>query len=188
MSTILTNVDPSCPVWEVSNFNLPDFDTDNLIHKTFEQVKDSEKHTNSLRQVCEHPYENFATEWRNNCIDIQRMLNDCTLPVVESMWFNHLKNWEWPLEQNCNVEILLDKPKFYMPSHIDNRFVLGVLIINLQDNPCSTVFNDIHYTGPKQKGTGVFMLNHINTMHSISNFSTQNRLVGYQTITINGIA
>ena len=31
MSTILTNVDPSCPVWEVSNFNLPDFDTDNLI-------------------------------------------------------------------------------------------------------------------------------------------------------------
>ena len=74
MSTILTNVDPSCPVWEVSNFNLPDFDTDNLIHKTFEQVKDSKNHTNTLRQVCEYPYENFATEWRNNCIDIQRCL------------------------------------------------------------------------------------------------------------------
>ena len=71
MSTILTNVDPSCPVWEVSNFNLPDFDTDNLIHKTFEQVKDSKNHTNTLRQVCEYPYENFATEWRNNCIDIR---------------------------------------------------------------------------------------------------------------------
>ena len=44
------------------------------------------------------------------------MLNNCTLPVVESMWFNRPKQWEWPLEQFCNVEILLDKPNFYMTS------------------------------------------------------------------------
>ena len=85
-----------------------------------------------------------------------------------------------------------------MSRHIDNRFVLGVLIINLQDNPDSTCTNfwsnnwednDPWYKSPTKKGTGVFMLNSWNTRHSIeiSPNESEPRLIGYQTINIPAI-
>ena len=95
-------------------------------------------------------------------------------------------------------DILNDLPGFNMSRHIDNRFVLGVLIINLQDNPDSTCTNfwsnnwednDPWYKSPTKKGTGVFMLNSWNTRHSIeiSPNESEPRLIGYQTINIPAI-
>jgi len=76
-----------------------------------------------------------------------------------------------------------------MPAHIDSRIVLGVLIINLQDNPenSGTYYEQLDYRAPTQKGTGTFMLNHINTLHSINQPGPTDRLIGYQPLTIHHI-
>lgn len=180
MSTKCSNIDPAYPVWEISNFNLPQ----NVYtqHNTFYQEGFDSA---NLRQECKHLDENFATQWYNNCVNIEHMLKNCTLDVVKSIWYDKIKNdFNWPKENQAKVNILLDKQNFSMSSHLDNRYVLGVLIINLQDNTCSTFFDEMNWQSPTQKGTGVFMLNHINTLHSIHNNTTHDRIIGYQTITI----
>ena len=102
------------------------------------------------------------------------------------MWKGRLKDLSWPDPEYSPVDVLLDKPGFMMDPHVDNRFVLGVVIINLQDNPkdSGTYFDQMEYSGPTQKGTGTFMLNHTNTLHSINQPGPTNRLIGYQIITI----
>ena len=75
-----------------------------------------------------------------------------------------------------------------MGTHFDNRNVVGVLIINLQDNiHGSTYFNQIDYTSPTAKHEGVFFLNHNNTTHSIDWKGTKDRFIGYHTIQLRDI-
>ena len=65
----------------------------------------------------------------------------------------------------------------------------SVLIMNLQDNPenSGTYYDQLDYRAPTQKGTGTFMLNHNNTLHSINQPGPTDRLIGYQTLTIHHI-
>ena len=74
-----------------------------------------------------------------------------------------------------------------MAPHVDNRFVFGILILNLKNNASSTNFYKRYeeqkapsYTAPTEFGKGVFFLNSENATHSITN-SANNRIVSFTT-------
>ena len=168
------------PIWEVTGWTVPDIDYKNIAHKKFNQ---SSKHYKSsdLRQILDLDF-NFYEQG----VDIQNMLRESDLLVIDQMWKGHLKRFQWPFD---GLVTLLDKPGFKMSNHVDNRFVLGVLIINLQDNPegSSTQFPMLGYSSPSKKGTGVFFLNHENTIHTIEQPGPEDRIISYQTLTIDNL-
>lgn len=179
---MLKLVNPEYPIWEVTDFEVPNFNYILANPNNFNQHGHDNK---GLRQSIKIPQEvNLA--WHKSCQPIQEMLRTCDELVVDDMWKGRLKDLSWPDPEYSHVDVLLDKPGFMMYPHVDNRFVLGVVIINLQDNPkdSGTYYEQLDYRAPTQKGTGTFMLNHTNTLHSINQPGPTNRLIGYQTITI----
>jgi hypothetical protein len=182
------------PVWEISGFDLLDVTIEKNAPVEYEFQDPLMKRG---RVYCTISDDDFYTTFKERCVTIEeymtgdQILLDC--PEVKNMWFNMLYNFRWPTN---NPVIIIDKPGFYMDPHIDNRNVLGILIINLQDNPegSGTRFfkdynrpNVITYTGPVKKGTGIFMLNNWNTMHSIRNDSDKERIIAYRTITLDNL-
>jgi hypothetical protein len=92
---------------------------------------------------------------------------------------------------NINTHIFMDKPGMNFAPHFDNRLVFANFILNLDDNPISTKFYDygnnskLIYEAPKEKGTGIFFLNHQNTYHSYNNDTNQNRYAMMSSVILN---
>ena len=173
----LNLIDDKFPVWEITEWQLPEVDYTEV--SAYDQ---SSKHYKSSDLRCKvNAYIDMSQG-----VTIQEMLKDSDLRVLDQMWKGHLNRLQWPMGNN---NILLDKPGFNMSEHIDNRFVIGVLIINLQDNPIGsgTVFTELEYTSPTKKGTGIFFLNHINTEHKIYQPGPEDRLISYQTVTLDNL-
>ena len=183
---MLKLVNPEYPIWEVTEFEVPNFNY--ILSNPRNYTQPGHDNSSGLRQSIKIPQEvNLA--WHKSCLPIQEMLKTCDELVVEQMWKGKLKSFEWPDPEHNSVDVLLDKPGFNMLPHIDSRIVLGVLIMNLQDNPenSGTYYEQLDYRAPTQKGTGTFMLNHINTLHSINQPGPTDRLIGYQPLTIHHI-
>ena len=176
-------VDIKYPVWKVTDFYLQNT---NFIEKHIYNQGSSHDH---LRISCAYN-ENFYLNWDANTRKLQYYIRNeiSKIEEVRQMWMNNLSKFVWPSFKETG-EVLQDKEGFKMSPHIDNRFIFGVLIINLQDNPAGsgTKFIDMDWEGPTEKGTGVFMLNNWNTRHSITNLGPGTRTIGYQTIHIRSI-
>ena len=92
---------------------------------------------------------------------------------------------------NINTHIFMDRPGMNFAPHFDNRLVFANFILNLDDNPISTKFYDyknnskLIYEAPKEKGTGIFFLNHENGMHSYNNDTNQNRYAMMSSVILN---
>ena len=90
-----------------------------------------------------------------------------------------------------NTHIFMDRPGMELKPHFDNRLVFANFILNLDDNPVSTKFYDYRdnikliYEAPKEKGTGIFFLNHENSFHSYINDTNQNRYGLMSTVLLN---
>lgn len=181
------------PIWEISGFDLPSV---NIKKNGPVEYEFQDSLMKKGRVYCTISDNNFYTTFKEHCAIIEeyitgdQIITDC--PEVKNMWFDLLYKFRWPANDPV---IILDKPGFSMDPHIDNRNVLGILLVNLQDNPpgSGTQFlkdykknapNVITYTGPVTKGTGIFMLNNWNTWHSIVNNSNKERIIAYRTITI----
>ena len=102
--------------------------------------------------------------------------------IIKYMWPRGLDNID--LNSNHKWELLKCPPNFKMGKHIDNREVLGVIIINLVDNAEGSGTKIGSYTAPNKKGTGVFFLNSQHTEHMIENKRMKPRYVFYSTISI----
>ena len=168
------------PIWEVTDWLLPDVDYSKSTSKDYDQSSKHYKSSNLRQQL------NAELNMYEQGVIIQNMLRDSNLLVLDQMWKGHLKRLCWP---EGYVSLLLDRPNFKMDNHIDNRYVLGVLIINLQDNPkgSGTHFPMLNYSGPIKRGTGVFFLNHNNTEHSINQPGPEDRIIAYQTLTLDNL-
>ena len=57
------------------------------------------------------------------------------------MWPSGFNKLSWEEEPHKCVSIVKDSAGFFMHPHIDNREVIGVLIVNLHDNPKVQVLN-----------------------------------------------
>jgi len=183
------------PVWEISGFDLPSVNIEKNGPVEYEFQDPLMKRG---RVYCTISDDNFHTTFKERCATIEeyitgdQIITDC--PEVKNMWFDHLYKFRWPTN---NPVIIIDKPGFVMDPHIDNRTILGILIVNLQDNPPGTgtqFLKDykmapdvITYTAPVTKGTGIFMLNNWNTWHGITNNSNKERIIAYRTITIDNL-
>ena len=87
--------------------------------------------------------------------------------------------------------LIRDNTTFNLESHVDNRFVFGNILINLNDNIDSTFFYKNHqdreviYKAPKNKGKGVFFLNSEETFHSIKVTQTDTRYMMFAQFFLN---
>ena len=164
------------PVWEIRGFDLPEIDLilgNKIAGHDFRY--DLELGENEPSAIDE-----FFYYWQKHTNDILDHIKVSDLPVLDQMWKGSIKN----LNSNENIQLFCDKPGLHMGEHIDNRHVVGVLIINLQDNNAGTYINELEYNGPTEKGTGMFILNNYNSSHSIhlSNNNEQDRYIGYHTL------
>ena len=182
-------IDKAYPVWEVSDFDLPETELTSI--KTYNQNYESE--TTHLRQQCKPDnrlHNAFSTVWNGHTKMLEKFIRKdiSNIEEVRQMWMNTLSNFTYP-PFSVSGEFIQDEEGFDMAPHVDNRGVFGVLIINLKDNPLlsGTHFTTMKWMGPTKKDTGVFMLNNWNTQHGINNPGPGNRLIAYQNLHIDSI-
>ncbi len=169
-------------IWEIENFKFYDLDI-SKVHKGW-QPWSMYPHDN--REVLDKT--TLPENWRkdlSNQLDgltdlMRREINNDIL--IQHMWPRGLDTID--MNSNHKYEILKCPPKFRMNNHVDNREVLGVIIINLIDNPEGSGTKIGTYTSPNKKGTGVFFLNSQYTEHMIENKGISPRYIFYSSLTI----
>lgn len=163
-------------LWEIEGFDLPEVILDHGEH--YDQGANDPKLRNHVNVISDS--NNFFATWEKYTDELEEQVKkDSTNNVLmRQMWQDELKKFKWA--DTGTVRLLNDLPGFNMYYHVDNRLILGVLLINIIDNTDSTEFEN-GYVAPKKKGTGIFMLNN-NDYHKIN--VTTNRVVGYQTLSV----
>lgn len=82
-------------------------------------------------------------------------------------------------DTNIIVSFVKDSPKYKLIPHYDNKQILGIMMINLVDNPYSTIMynsaNEPLYTSSNKKGDGIFYKNDIQCKHGFYNDSEDYR-------------
>jgi len=82
-------------------------------------------------------------------------------------------------DTNIIVSFVKDSPKYKLIPHYDNKQILGIIMINLVDNPYSTIMyssaNEPLYTSSNKKGDGIFYKNDIQCKHGFYNDSEDYR-------------
>ena len=82
-------------------------------------------------------------------------------------------------ETNVIVSFVKDSPKYKLIPHYDNKNILGIIMINLIDNPHSTIMysstNEPLYTSSNKKGDGIHYLNDLRCKHGFYNDSEDYR-------------
>tara|TARA_B100001057_G_scaffold191393_1_gene192309 strand:+ start:3058 stop:3672 length:615 start_codon:yes stop_codon:yes gene_type:complete len=196
----LTVINNEYPVWEVQGFHLPVLDIEwpeeNL---TASNLPVNKRRVPASLDENSDNHRNFARHWDSHTKDIwEHLCLDNTIkneqPEILGAWPRGFKNFKWGGAMH-SLHVIKDKNEFKMTGHMDNREVVGVLIINLQDNPpgTGTTFHtkpyskndeNVWYEGPTEQFSGIFMINNWNTWHSVRNMSGKDRYIGYQTLNI----
>ena len=82
-------------------------------------------------------------------------------------------------DTNVIVSFVKDSPKYKLIPHYDNKNILGIIMINLIDNPHSTIMysstNEPLYTSSNKKGDGIYYLNDLRCKHGFYNDSEDYR-------------
>ena len=183
-------IDKAYPVWELTKLELPSLNVTELKGKE----NNSKLPINSKREPMYLDWSNsnhfhFKETWVKRKELVQEYLKsgrayeECI--ELMPMWPNRFAKFEWGTGEG-SVQIIHDRTGFHMGPHIDNREVVGVMIVNLQDNPEGSGTNfhvdrdtpEAWYSGPTKRNTGVFFLNNWNTWHSVQN-NGHDRLICY---------
>ena len=180
----MKQIDPDHPIWEV-DFSLPDIEW----QQKDDYVQEGLEMTNLRHELfcpVQEDYLKWLDAWKTQLFQVIKPFRkeETTPPVAVKMWKRYLQTIHFPGGFEKYLNILLDKPGFIMRPHEDNRYVVGILLVNLQDNPTGTYFTSIDYKLPGTKGKGVFFLNHSNTMHGIEQTGPGDRIIAYQHISI----
>ena len=155
------------PVWSVENFDIPNL---NLTEHAEDDSREAllsinEKRKPSRLNKDDSLHQEFADAWTRNTNDIMSWLKDdefiSKVPEIKHMGQEDFLVLNGPTPF-MTVDIIKDSWVFY-GIHVDNREVVGVLIVNLQDNPRgrNKVYNDTKsrtkkeprtwYMGPEKK-------------------------------------
>ena len=184
------------PVFELSEFDLPEIQTNN----TLDYGENPVSNASVLRREITNVPDKFLQRWHEHGDTLEKFIKDPQLQKnnleIGAMWFGRNQKFRW--NHSDSPRILQDLPGFYMDAHLDNRTVLGVVIVNLKDNPDGTgteileLPSNTHdhtrmpplYKAPTKKGTGILLFNNWNTWHRIANKSNEERLIAYYTLSI----
>ena len=183
-------VDPEYPVWELTKLELPDLNVNALRgDKSNSALPINTKREPMMLDWSNQNHFNFKERWIERKAILQdyiksgRAYEECD--EIMPMWPNKFNMFDWGTGED-SVQIIHDRTGFHMGPHIDNRMVVGVMIVNLQDNPEGSGTNfhvdrntpEHWYSGPTRRNTGIFFLNNWNTWHSIQN-NGHDRLICY---------
>jgi hypothetical protein len=177
------------PVFELSEFDLPEIQTNN----TLEYGENPVSKASVLRKEITNVSDEFLQRWHEHGDTLEKFIKDPQLQKnnleMGAMWFGRNQKFRW--NHSDSPRVLQDLPGFNMDPHLDNRAVFGVVIVNLKDNPAgsgTTILDQFRkkqiYQGPTEKGTGILLFNNWNTWHMIANNSEEDRLVSYYTLSI----
>ena len=192
----IESVSEDHPVWELSGFETSELNISFPEKRKQEYVLPIDEKRISVSLPKEET--EFGKKWQEGTSQIleylrsEKCMKQC--PEVKRMWPSGFSRLSWD-EPYRYVTIIKDSAGFSMHPHIDNREVIGVLIVNLHDNPKGTgtkflnypyeVGNeDIWYESPTKKNTGVFFLNNWNTWHKIENSTDETRYIAINSLHI----
>ena len=191
----IESVSEDHPVWELSGFETSELNISFPEKRKQEYVLPIDEKRISVSLPKEET--EFGKKWQEGTSQIleylrsEKCMKQC--PEVKRMWpSGFCFTWDEP---HRYVNIIKDSSGFSMGPHIDNREIIGVLILNLHDNPKGTgtkflnypyeVGNeDIWYESPTKKNTGVFFLNNWNTWHKIENSTDETRYIAINSLHI----
>jgi len=115
-------------------------------------------------------------------------LNDENYILIDKLYqYNRHNDYarpsEWLVDKiECEHSIAKDIQGMTINDHVDTRIYFGTFVVNLIDNTSSTVFVNANCPGPLEKGTGVFFLNDVSTLHRIDHLENNDRLISYTQI------
>jgi hypothetical protein len=168
----------SLPLWFIEDLPLPEIDYDSL---NWENIRDESSLLHSEIYLKRDKAPSAKNEDHPSIVEIRNTIHQMFDEMENSCDCNSILRWLWPIntwkrDENFHFDIKKDSAGFEMYKHLDNRNIKWALILNLEDNTCSTEFhiNDQpSFSGPTKRGSGVFYFNHHEMLHSISVDSTR---------------
>ena len=179
------------PIWEV---NLMNFDYSTLDNLEWESIN-TNLYESKTRSIINIPEDNTVN---NN------LLSELDELFSESSNFNKLyQNYPYDKEKyklpsdyfkkylGIGFSLIKDNTTFNLQPHVDNRFVFGNILINLNNNIDSTFFyknyqdKEVVYKAPQNRGEGVFFINSEETFHSIDITQTDTRYMMFVQLLLN---
>ena len=177
-------------IWELNDIQFPDLKLKEIPEARWHPFetslwKEQRKKLDTQGGTFEPKYLDFVKELEVQLIEANKIIREEVYKdkkLIE-LWPQRLDKID--LMNGLPAWHILDCPaNFKMRDHIDNREVLGVIIINLEDNPkgSGTIIGE--YQAPDKKGSGLFFLNSHMTPHRIQNVSDENRYIFYSSLSI----
>ena len=168
----------SLPLWFIEDLTLPKIDYDSLKWETTRgefSLLESEIYSKRDRAS------SLNNEDHPNILEIRNTIHQLLNEMEKTGDCKHILKWLWPMntwkrDENFYFDIKKDSAGFEMGEHLDNRNTKWSLILNLEDNTCSTEFHIRgipSFLGPTKRGSGVFYFNHHELLHSIKVDSTR---------------
>jgi hypothetical protein len=167
----------SLPLWIIEDVPLPKMDYDSLKWENIRggfSLLQSEIYSKRDRASSTNNEDNpIIVEIRNTIHKLfDEMEKTCDCETLKTEWPINT----WKRDENFHFDIKKDSAGFEMGQHLDNRNTKWALILNLEDNTCSTEFHikdEPSFSGPTKRGSGVFYFNHHELLHSINVDSTR---------------
>jgi hypothetical protein len=167
----------SLPLWIIEDVPLPKMDYDSLKWENIRggfSLLESEIYSKRDRASSTNNEDNPKIVEIRNTIHLlfDEMEKTCDCETLKTEWPINT----WKRDENFHFDIKKDSAGFEMTPHLDNRNTKWALILNLEDNTCSTEFHikdEPSFSGPTKRGSGVFYFNHHELLHSINVDSTR---------------
>ena len=185
---ITTNrVGHTMPVWEIEDFPMPLIDINECSIIGPMDQKNPDVTANFRLSLSYNFSDTMKNQWEYTVKEFMHHMKSVGYAdySINYLWFDRLYQFSIsPLTEH--IAITCDKPGLNMGSHLDNRNMFGIMILNMIDNPEGTgtefsrTYNgEVLYTSPTKKNSGVFFMNTHETWHAIKNMSTSNRYIFY---------
>lgn len=167
----------SLPLWFIEDLTLPEIDYDSLV---WENTRGEFSLLESEIYLKRDRASSTNNEDHPKILEIRHIIHRLFDEMEKTCDCETLKT-DWPIntwkrDENFHFDIKKDSAGFEMGQHLDNRNTKWTLILNLEDNTCSTEFHikdTPSFAGPTKQGTGVFYFNHHELLHSIKVDSTR---------------
>ena len=168
------------------------YEDDNLEQMSFENlVVESGRFLVSQKIRESENYIKLETHFKG----LHKTITQQLLDIDKVRWpiFYEFNTW-WNnnnFDKYTDITVVLDKPGFSQPFHLDNRFAMWAGTINLDDNETTTIFGNAesnwidkgldkserYYQASGKKWTGTFWLNTENNWHGVPLVNKDRRIL-----------